>query len=59
VVEVEDGQALADAIRRIMDRPDFYEQLSAGALNRYQKFFTKEKMIDRCVELYQQLLRRA
>ena len=27
--------------------------------NRYQKFFTKEKMIDRCVELYQQLLRRA
>jgi len=59
VVEVEDGQALADAIRRIMDRPGFYEQLSAGALNRYQKFFTKEKMIDRCIELYQQLLRRA
>ena len=59
VVQVENGLALANAIRRIIDHPDLYKQLSIGALNRYKQLFTKDKMIDRCVKIYQQLLSRA
>ena len=57
VVNIEDGAALASAIRRIMDNPELYHQLSEGAHNRYKQLFTKEKMVDRCLEIYDKLLK--
>lgn len=56
VVEPEDGKALADAIVKIMSATNLYQQLSAGAKNRFNEMFVKQKMIDRCYSLYQQLL---
>jgi len=57
IVEPEDSRALADAIQRITNDKALYEQLSHGARERYLQLFTKEKMISRCLELYQQLLK--
>ena len=56
VVEPENGKALADAIRRITNDAALYQQLSQGACQRFADLFTKEKMIDKCLELYQQVL---
>lgn len=56
VVEPENGKALADAIRRITNDAALYQQLSQGARQRFADLFTKEKMIDKCLELYQQVL---
>lgn len=56
VVEPEDGKALADAIVKIMSSPSLYQHLSAGAKDRFQELFVKQKMIDSCYSLYRQLL---
>jgi rhamnosyl/mannosyltransferase len=56
VVEPENGKALADAIRRIMEDKALYYTYSAGARSRYIELFKKQRMIDRCLELYSQLL---
>ena len=56
VVEPENGQALADAIRRIVEDKSLYYTYSAGAQSRFVEYFKKTRMIDRCLELYQQVL---
>lgn len=56
VVEPENGRALADAIRRIVEDKSLYYTYSAGARSRYIELFKKQRMIDRCLELYSQLL---
>lgn len=56
VVEPENGKALADAIRKVMDDKALYARLSEGARQRFAQLFTKERMINRCLELYQQVL---
>ena len=50
------GKELAGAISSILNDNRLYDTLSAGARNRYETWFTYEKMIDKCVELYSQLL---
>lgn len=57
VVEPEDGKALAEAITRIMNDKNLYEQLSVGAKLRFQDLFQKDKMIEKCLELYHQILK--
>lgn len=56
VVEPENGRALADAIRRIVEDKSLYYTYSAGAQSRFIEFFKKRRMIERCLELYQQVL---
>lgn len=55
VVPIEDGQALAQGIQEVC-RADNYERLAQGSRARYEALFTEEKMIDRCVELYNEVL---
>jgi rhamnosyl/mannosyltransferase len=54
-VEPEQAEALADAIVRIMSDPQRYAALSAGARQRFETLFTQEKMIDKCLSIYQSL----
>lgn len=46
------GQELAGAISTILQDDELYDILSAGAGKRYEEMFTREKMIDKCMELY-------
>ena len=55
-VEPEQAEALADAIVRIVSDPQQYAALAAGARKRYETLFTQEKMIDKCLTLYRELL---
>ncbi len=57
VVKPENAQALADAILRITTDAALYQQLSEGARKRFHHLFMKDKMIDSCYALYQQLMR--
>jgi rhamnosyl/mannosyltransferase len=56
VVEPENGKALADAISRITTNTALYQKLSQGARQRFAELFTEDKMIGRCLELYQHVL---
>jgi len=57
VVEPENAQALADAILRLTSDAVLYQQLSEGARKRFHHLFMKDKMIDHCYALYQQLMK--
>jgi glycosyltransferase involved in cell wall biosynthesis len=52
VVPIENSRALAEAILTIAGNDEKYASLSAGSLRRYQQLFTRNKMIDKCLELY-------
>lgn len=52
-----DAYALAKAIESIAENGAAYDRYSEGALNRYKKLFTKEKMIAKCKELYDGLMK--
>jgi rhamnosyl/mannosyltransferase len=54
-VEPEHAEALAVAFKRIMAEKQLYAALSVGARQRYETMFTQEKMIDKCLSLYQEL----
>lgn len=56
VVEIENGKALADAIKAITTNTRLYQQLSEGARRRFKQLFEREAMLTRCLQLYQQLL---
>jgi len=57
VVPPMEAKALADAIRRIMDDHTLYHTLSEGARSRFSELFLKERMIDTCFSLYQQVIK--
>lgn len=57
VVEIEDAKAIAEAIIRVMEDAERYQQLSEGSLNRYLSFFTHGKMVDKCLEIYNKVLK--
>jgi glycosyltransferase involved in cell wall biosynthesis len=52
VVPIENSRSLAEAILNIAGNDEKYASLSAGSLRRYQQLFTRNKMIDKCLELY-------
>ena len=55
-VDPQDARALAEAIERIISDSQRYAELSAGSRQRYETMFTREKMVDKCVDLYHDLL---
>lgn len=55
-VPIKNSRALADAIEKILDDKDLYKQLSQGAKTRFYHLFLKEKMIEKCIEIYNKLL---
>ena len=57
-VEPENAEALAGAIGKILSDSQRYAELSAGARQRYETMFTQEKMVDKCLELYNGMLKR-
>lgn len=57
VVEPENGQALAGAIKSITTDASLYQQLSTGARQRFEQLFRKEQTVTRCLELYHQVIR--
>ncbi len=48
-------QALAEALMAVTADEATYRRFSENALNRYRSVFTKDRMIDRCIELYKSL----
>lgn len=54
-VEPEDSEALAKAFRHILESPDTYANYSEHASQRYWTMFTKNKMIEKCIEIYKNL----
>lgn len=51
-----DAQSLADAIELILSDSELHANLVRGALERYRSMFTREQMIDRCLEVYNSLM---
>ncbi|MEN5058404.1 glycosyltransferase [Sphingobacterium kitahiroshimense] len=58
VVARQNAGALAGAIKRICTDPILYQQYAAGSLDRYHTYFTREKMIQKCLEVYGVVLQR-
>ncbi len=56
VVDVEDPMAIAQAIRTVTQNKDTYEHLSAGSFNRYESLFTRDKMVNKCLDIYERVL---
>ena len=54
-----DVDALAGAIRRLVEDPGLRERLGAAARQRYLKMFTVERMVRQYAELYNELASRA
>lgn len=54
-VEPEDSKALAEAFRHILGDKAAYAKYSKLATKRYWDMFTKDVMIDKCIEIYKDL----
>lgn len=54
-VEPANAEKLAEAIVAITKNIKTYETYSLGARNRYRELFTKERMIENCINLYNNL----
>jgi ribosomal protein L24 len=52
-VNPQNPEALAGAIREILSDTKRYEDLSIGARQRYQTMFTQDKMVDKCLKIYE------
>lgn len=48
-----DPRALADAIQAICSDPDVYMQFAAGAMERFETYFTSRVMIDKIIHIYE------
>ncbi|WP_118195435.1 glycosyltransferase [Albibacterium indicum] len=57
VVPAEDADALANAIKKLMDDRELYEQVALGGRRRYKELFTRKKMVDKSLSLYRKLLK--
>lgn len=51
-VPVADERSLAQAFRNIREEPRFRDQLVQGSRIRYERNFTRDKMIQKCLEIY-------
>ncbi len=56
VVESENEMALADAIKRISIDVNLKNELSEGSKNRYEEYFTRKKMTEKCLNIYREIL---
>jgi len=55
-VEICDDKALADAFLSIFNKEDVYKKLSEGSKKRYLEHFTRQKMVDKCLQIYNKIL---
>ncbi|MVZ65291.1 glycosyltransferase [Sphingobacterium sp. DK4209] len=55
-VPIENTEAIAQAIKKMLENPAFYEQLREGSLTRYQANFTLDNMVDKSLQIYNQIL---
>ncbi|GGE18896.1 glycosyltransferase [Sphingobacterium cellulitidis] len=55
-VEICDERALADSFQTILTEEEVYKSLSDGAKKRYLEHFTREKMVDKCLQIYNKIL---
>ncbi len=55
-VEIEDERSLADSFLTILTNEDVYKNLSEGAKKRYFEHFTRQKMVDKCLQIYNKIL---
>lgn len=56
-VEIKNGKALAEAIMKITSDTENYKRYCIQAKERYETCFTRSKMTDRCLSLYNQVLK--
>jgi rhamnosyl/mannosyltransferase len=57
VVESENEMALADAIKHISIDINLKNELSEGSKNRYEEYFTRKKMTEKCLNIYRDILK--
>lgn len=55
-VPIKDSKLIGEAINKIVSDSALQEKLSKGALNRFETEFTQERMTERIIKLYHQLL---
>lgn len=55
-VEIKNARSVADAVRTITSDSERYNQLADGSFRRYQSFFTRDKMVDKALEIYERVL---
>ena len=51
-VETHSAKALSDAFKTILEDKALYDRLAQGARKRYETVFRKDKMIEKCLEIY-------
>lgn len=54
-VSIEDAKALAEAIQTLTEKEEVYRQYGIQARERYETYFTHERMIDKCLSLYREI----
>ncbi|MFD1771948.1 glycosyltransferase [Sphingobacterium suaedae] len=57
IVEAQNEEMLANALRRIFDEEGLRQRLSTGSTQRYQNYFTREAMVAKSRSIYTALLR--
>lgn len=55
VVKIESPEAISTAIQDILSNKESYTLMSQGSLKRYQTFFTRDMMVNKCLELYRKM----
>src|SRR5690606_33809428 len=55
-VEICDEKSLAVAFHKILDDENIYKKLSKGSEKRYLEHFTLQKMVDKCLQIYNKIL---
>ncbi|PUB28512.1 rhamnosyl/mannosyltransferase [Elizabethkingia sp. YR214] len=57
VVESENDVVLAEAIKRIGADANLHKKLSEGSKKRYEEYFTRKKMTEKCLDIYRDVLK--
>ena len=55
VVDKEDPQALAEAFKQITSDPELKNKFATGSRQRYERYFTRDKMVAKSKEIYNHL----
>lgn len=55
-VEPEDAKVLAEAIEAILKDETVYRNFSEGARRHFEEYFTRERMLEDCLQIYRNLL---
>ena len=56
IVPIRDSLSISKAINSLLNDEELYKKYSENAYNRYSENFTKDKMIEKIIALYNKLL---